>query len=532
MLKFIFSKIKTNTALKKIKAIQANQGQKDQPSVKLLRSLDKNLTIFKEVLGESNDIITREFICGQTQMKAVLIYVDGLTNVAVINENIMKPLMYDSKLTDSKNEAKIKNINDFKEIMLSAGDVKDSDAFDELINGCMSGDSVLLIDGFSSGLIISSRGWDMRAVETPQTGSVVRGPREGFTENMRTNTALIRRKIKDPALKLEVLKIGRKTQTNVCIAHIEGVANPGLIKEVKDRISKIDTDAILESGYIEQYIEDAPFSIFATIGYSEKPDVIASRLLSGAVAIIVDGTPIVLTAPLLFIENFQTSEDYYMRPYFASVLRLLRILSFAISVLAPPVYVALVSFHQELIPTPLLFTMAKAMEGTPFPAVIEAAVMLLTYEILREAGIRLPKPIGQAISIVGALVMGQSAVSAGLVGAPMVIVVAITAVSSFVVPDQADSGAIMRWLLLILAGAMGGFGITMGLLIVLIHLASLESFGMPYLSPLAPMRPADLKDSVIRAPLWLMKTRPTGMARQNPTRQKDNTPSKIKNPTK
>lgn len=521
MLKFLSEKIKGLVIYKKNK--QKEGEQQGFSPYKLTSSMKKNVDRFKDILGESNDIIIRDFTFGQKPLHATLIYIDGLADKRIINDNILKPLVYDSKFDIYGNLSQIKNIVNLKTNLLSAGDVKETDSSEDLINGCMSGDAILLVDGFKQGLVISCRGWDMRGVEDPKTESVIRGPREGFNENMRTNTALLRRKIKDPALTFETKIKGRKTRTNVCIAYIKGVANPELINVVKDRLNNIDTDAILESGYIEQYIEDAPYSVFPTIGYSEKPDVIAADLLEGRVAILVDGTPFVLSAPFVFIENFQTAEDYYARPYYASALRLLRYLSFAISILAPAVYVALVAFHQELIPTPLLFTMAKATEGTPFPAAIEALIMLLTFEVLREAGVRLPRPVGQAISIVGALVMGQSAVSAGIVGTPMVIVVAITAVSSFVVPELGDSGAIIRFFLLLLASTMGGFGITMGLLLILIHLSALESFGMPYLSPIAPLRIPDLKDSVIRAPLRDMITRPIGLARQNPKRQKDHT---------
>ena len=235
------------------------------------------------------------------------------------------------------------------------------------------------------------------------------------------------------------MKIGRRTKTDVCILYLKDVANPRLIEEIRRRLNRIDIDSIMESGYIEQFIEDAPYSIFYTIANSEKPDVVAAKLLEGRAAILVDGTPFVLTVPMVLIESFQSAEDCYSRPYFASLIRMMRFLAFGIGTLAPAVYVALTTFHQELIPTPLLFTLASSREGIPFPAVLEALVMLVAFEILREAGVRLPRPVGSAISIVGALVIGEAAVSAGLIGAPMVIVVSLTAVSSFVVPAQTDS---------------------------------------------------------------------------------------------
>jgi spore germination protein KA len=395
--------------------------------------------------------------------------------------------------------------------VLCAGDVKTVETLSEVASGCLSGNTELLLDGCTAGLDISTKGWDKRSVTETQSETVVRGPREGFTENLRTNTALIRRKIRNTRLRVDHLTLGRKTQTDVCLMYLSGVAGPQVVKEVKSRISALDVDAILESGYIEEYIEDAPFSPFATIGYSEKPDVIASRILEGRVAVVVDGTPFVLTAPMLFIESFQTAEDYYARPIYATFIRLMRFVAYTIAVFLPAVYVSLTAFHQELLPTTLLFTVAKARQGTPFPAFVEALIMIFAFEILREAGIRLPRPIGQAISIVGALIMGDAAVNAGLVGAPMVITIAITAVASFLVPNQNDSISIMRLIMLTMAASLGWYGVSMGFLGMLVHLATLTSFGVPYFDGFS--QPGNWQDSLVRMPLWAMTKRPPDIAR-------------------
>lgn len=496
-----------------------NQNYNEEDNLKktsqynLSNNLKENLTILRNILGTSSDIIIREFVFDhKRRINSALIFIDGLTDKTVINESIIKPLMYDSHLISMEESLKVDNMNIIRTAMLSVGDVEQVSSINEIIDRCLSGDTIFLMDGLKDALLISTRGWETRGIEEPKTESIVRGPREGFSETLSTNTTLIRRKIKNPDLTLETMKIGKRTKTNVCIVYLKGVVNPRLIEEIRRRLKRINTDAILESGYIEEFIEDAPFSVFPTIANSEKPDNVAAKILEGRAAIMVDGTPFVLTVPMVFIENFQSAEDYYSRPYFASLVRMLRFLAFFISILAPATYVALTTFHQELIPTPLLLTMAAAHEGVPFPAVLEAGIMTVTFEILREAGVRLPRPVGQAISIVGALVIGESAVSAGLIGAPMVIVVAITAVSSFVVPAQTDTGVILRIILLILAGAMGGFGIAIGLLGIYVHLASLRSFGTPYLSPLAPLSVRDLKDVFLRAPIWAMFTRPRAIA--------------------
>ncbi|TGE34605.1 spore germination protein [Desulfosporosinus sp. Sb-LF] len=486
----------------------------------LSKSLTTNLDVIKGLLGKNYDVVIRDFTLGEhRQVKAAIVYLNGMTDSNTINENILKPLMFESRLTINNDALNLNAIEVIRTNMLSVGEVSKSTSIQKIIDSCLSGETLLLVDGCLEALEIMTASWNSRSVGEPKTESVVRGPREGFTEKILTNTTLIRRKIKNPDLIMESMKIGQRTKTSVCIVYIKGIANPLLIEEIKRRLIDIKTDSILESGYIEQFIEDAPFSIFSTVANSEKPDTVAAKMLEGRAAILVDGTPFVLTVPMLFIESFQSAEDYYSRPYFASLIRMIRFLSYMISILAPATYVALTTFHQELLPTPLLFSMAAAQEGVPFPAVVEAITMGIIFEILREAGVRLPRPVGQAVSIVGALVIGQSAVTAGLIGAPMVIVVALTAVASFVVPAQTDSGGILRIIFTILAGFIGGFGIMIGLIGVYIHLASLRSFGTPYLSPIAPLIVRDLKDTFVRAPLWTMLTRPRTIGWHDPKRQ-------------
>ncbi|HBT65142.1 MAG TPA: spore germination protein [Ruminococcaceae bacterium] len=473
--------------------------------------LSADLELTRKVMGTSSDIKIHEFRYGaNSEIKGALIFIDGLVSSDLLTQSILKPLILSKNLNSYQTESLTKTLDAVKQTILCSGDVTEKHSIGELVESCLSGDTAFLSEGFDKALIISTKGWDKRGITEPQTESVVRGPREGFTENFRTNTALLRRRIKNPSLRMDHLTIGEKTDTNVCLAYVEGVADPGIVETAKARLKSINTDAIIDSGYIEQYIEDHPFSIFSTIGYSEKPDVVASRILEGRVAIISDGSPFVLTAPMLFIESFQSSEDYYIRPFYASMIRILRYLAFFITVAAPAIFVALTTFHQELIPTTLLFTIAAAREGTPFPAFLEALILVLSFEILREAGVRLPRPVGQAISIVGALIMGEAAVSAGIVGAPMVIIIALTAVAGFAVPEQNDSASIMRLILLILGSMLGGFGIAIGFLGILIHLASLKSFGIPYCVSLTFNH--NMQDSYVRMPLWSMSKRPKGIA--------------------
>ncbi|MBP2631756.1 MAG: spore germination protein [Firmicutes bacterium] len=480
-------------------------------------NIDRNLYSIKHIFAQCSDIIIREFKIGTNQqIRFFLVMVDGLTDKSAVHDNLIKALLLSPYKINKRNALPI-----VEQCVLSLASIAKTKTFEKAVHAILAGDTALFIDGSETVIIASLRAWESRGVEEPDTEAVVRGPREGFVETLRNNTALLRRYIRTPNLKIEMMNIGTQTKTDVCIVYIKGIVDEKIVQEVKLRLSRIEIDSILESGYIESFIEDAPFSLFPTIGNSEKPDVISAKLLEGRVAILVDGTPFVLTIPYLFVEAFQSSEDYYLRPYYASFIRLLRWLSFSIAVFLPSVYVALTTFHQEILPPALLFSIAAAQGGTPFPAAFEAILMQIIYEILKEAGVRLPRPVGQAISIVGALVIGEAAVTAGLIGAPMVVIVALTAISSFVVPSLGDVNVMLRLGLLILSGFSGLYGIIMGFIVVLIHQCSLRSFGIPYMSPIAPGNLSAMKDVFVRVPWWAMLTRPTFFATKNRKRQKD-----------
>ncbi|MCU6791817.1 spore germination protein [Paenibacillus sp. WQ 127069] len=483
--------------------------------------LDHNLSVLKGFLSKGEDVIFREFRLGdKNKTKAFICWIDGLADQEYINTSIIKPLMRNIQIVE-KQEGEIQTANLLKvveEQIISASSLKEVTSMDEVLGAVLSGQTVLFIDGFSTVLNIASVGFISRAVTEPETETVVRGPKEGFTESILTNTSLIRRKIKNPKLVFKSYILGKQTHTTVCISYIDGIANPNVVEEVISRLKRIETDAILESGYIEQYIEDHPLSLFSTIGNSEKVDAVAGKMLEGRVAILCDGTPFVLTVPRLFIENFQISEDYYTRPYAATFLRWIRMLSFPFSLITPAAYVAVETYHQEMLPTILLTSMAASREGIPFPAVIESLMMVIVFEILRESGVRLPRAVGQAVSIVGALVIGQAAVQAGLVSAPMVIVVALTGITSFIVSPLYDFIIIARLALIILSSILGFYGVGVGLMFMIAHLCSLSSFGTPFLAPFTPLIWSDLKDTFIRLPLWLMRTRPASIGSGNRTR--------------
>jgi len=475
-------------------------------------NLKNNITYIQERLNNSSDIILRHFQIGKND--AVLIFIEGLTDAKIVNEHVLEPLMgldQHPPLTPDTISNHLVEISKVTQIA----------TMNALIEGCLAGDSVLLLHNHPQALLLNTRGFETRSIKEPDTEVVVRGPKEGFTEKLQVNISMLRRKLKTENLIIEDLTLGVQSATTVSFVYLKGIARAEVIQEVRERVSKIKIDAILESGYIEQLIEDAPRSPFPTISNSEKPDIVAAKLLEGRVAILVDGTPVVLIVPKLFVESFQSAEDYYSRPYYASLVRTLRYASFFITTMGPALYVALTTFHQELIPTDLIISMASAREGTPFPAMFEALGMGAVYEILREAGIRLPRPVGNAVSIVGALVIGEAAVTAGLISAPLLIVIALTAISSYVVNALADVAAILRLLFTFLAGFMGIFGIICVFLGILIHLCALKSFGTPYLSPLAPLQPKGFLDLFIRAPMQALITRPANISNKNNKRQKN-----------
>jgi len=362
----------------------------------------------------------------------------------------------------------------------------------------------------------------MRSVEEPKTAAVVRGPREGFSETLRVNTALIRRRLRDPDLRMKNYKVGRRTRTDLVLCYIEGVADPRVVEKVERRIQSIELDGVLESGYIEEMIQDDFWTPFPLIQNTERPDSVVSHLLEGKVAILVDGTPHALIAPAVFTQFYYSPEDYYERYMIATFLRFLRLLSLIFALLGPAFYIAFVSFHTEMLPSSLAIAMAAGRATVPFPSIVEALLMEISVEILREASVRLPGPIGPTIGIVGALVIGEASVTAGLVSPLMVIVVGLTTISSYANPsyNAAISLRLLRFPIMIVAAGFGLYGIVLSLMLLLHHLVKLESFGVPYMAPMAPLRWQDVKDLLIRVPWTMMKKRPSIYRPQDPVREK------------
>lgn len=483
--------------------------------------LEDQIAHIRRLFGNSADLSIRRFnFTPDGRTDAVMIYIEGLNEPLMIASTLESV----TRWLENIQTRKVRSAEQWKTQLLHApfaDTVVDAREDDQVSAAILSGSSLILFAQYPYALTLNTKGGEQRSVDEPETQSLVRGPREGFTESLRTNTSLIRRRIQDTRLRVENRKIGAYSHTDIAILYIDGLADDSLVEEVRRRLDQIDIDAILESAYIEEFIQDETMTPFPTIFSTERPDVTCAAILEGRVAIICNGTPFVLMMPALFVSFFQTAEDYYHRSDFG-LLRLLRLLAFGIAVLAPSFYIALTTFHQEMLPTQLLISLAAQREGIPFPAFIEAMILESTFEILREAGIRMPKTVGQAVSIVGAIVLGEAAVAAGLVSPAMVIVVSLTAIANFTIPqfDMAIAVRIIRFGYMMLAASFGLFGISIGVVLLAMHLCSLTSFGVPYMSPLAPMQLSDQKDTLLRMPMWMMRTRPHGMALRNKVRMR------------
>lgn len=487
----------------------------DKSVKKLSSDLNTNLSEIRNELGNSCDLmISKNELNNKDGFEYASLYFSALSDKDAINslsEELSKRFKagekYDVMSSEECLDIFIKSISNFRRTQVGSD-------FEALIKALLEGHAVILVDGCGRFFSVDIQSVEGRSVEEPTSQSILRGPKEGFTERININIGLIRKRIRNKSLRAEELLLGYVTNTKLMLVYIDGLAQKEIIEEIRRRLSLIDIDCILDSGYIEELIKDDRYSIFPTLLNSEKPDSVCAALLEGRVAVLVDGTPYVLTAPALFNEFLQASEDYYHNFLISSLIRLLRFFAFLFTLLVPSAYVALVTFHQEMIPTPLLISLAAQREGVPFPALIEALLMEMTFEILREAGVRMPRVIGSAISIVGALVLGQAAVEAGIVSAVVVIIVSITAISSFAIPNYSMSNAvrIIRFALMVLAGIFGLYGVFMGVIVLILHLCKIKSIGLPYLTPIAPLIKSGNKDTIIRAPLWKMKNRPVGIS--------------------
>lgn len=462
-------------------------------------NLQENKMKIKELFHNSSDVVLYEFETLADDM-ALVVYINGFIDKEALNQHILEPLMQD--LTSPL---------DIKSTVSISG-IEESNNMDDIIMAITSGNVVLFHEGLKICYILDLCSYEKRAIPESLNEQVLKGPKEAFLEDIGVNKTLIRRKIRNNNLVFEDFIFGEQTNTKVSIFYINGIVNEEILAELKARLEKIKIDAILDISYIEEYIDDAPRSAINTMFNTEKPDVTVAKILEGRIGILCDGSPSATTLPCIFIETLMASEDYYVKPSHGTYLRIIRSMSFFISITLAGVYIALINFHQEMIPTDLLISMARQREGVPLPSSFEALFMILFFELLKEAGLRLPKPVGQTATIVGGLVIGQAAVDAGLVSAVMVIVVAASGITEFVNPQLKQMIIFHRLFLFLFSSTFGLYGLVCGILILVFHLVSIQSFGVPYLYPIAPYDKEGMKDHLRRAPIKEMNYRPKYIA--------------------
>lgn len=475
--------------------------------------LNANIEYFDTIFTDCGDIVKRKFPVGGTVHKfAFLIYIDNMSNRELLDRFVVKPLM-----NRSKPQSVIGIREDVFATLSDTGiplsDISEADNMEDANIAILSGDAALFFNGYNKAIIMSSKGFASRSVSEAQTEVVVQGPKDAFTEVIRTNTCLVRRRIRSINLKVRQLRIGTKSKTDIALMYLADIVRPEILEEALNRINNINIDAIFDVGYIEQLIEDDWISPFPQCAVTERPDKAAAAILEGRIVIVVDNSPFVLMIPATFNTFFQSAEDYYQRFEIMSFIRIIRFCAGFITVCLPALYVAIASFQPSLLPLFLTLKMAGSRAGVPLPNFIEVILMDLAFELLKEAGIRLPGAVGGTIGIVGGIIIGQAAVEAGLVSPIVVIVIALTGICSFAIPQSSlvNGFRLTKYLLLIFSAVLGLFGFWAGVLLVLIHLVSLKTFGIPYMFPYVSGSVNgydDLKDTIIRVPLFLMKHRP------------------------
>ena len=485
--------------------------------------LVNSLAAFKEQFKHANDFVAREIVIGPPPgTDAALLFIEGLAQKMEISENILENAMLLGRIAQPPVAGAGEELLDLLEKRyLSFALTTRVTRFEDAVIELLRGDSVLLVDGAPAALRFDTKGWEHRSVSEPETEAVIRGPRDGFIEVMRVNVAHIRRRLRTPDLAVKQMRMGRRTQTDVSILYLVDVADNYVVEEVQRRLTGIEIDSVLESGYISMLFSDDVLSPFPLVERTERPDKVAASILEGRVAIVVDNSPFVLIVPTSFWTFFQASEDYYENAYLSSFLRLLRFSSLASTTFGTAAYVALTTFHQEVVPFGLLLRIVGTHEGIPFPTLPTAILLELVIEVLREAGIRLPSPVGQAVSIVGAIIIGEAAVSAGFAPPGMVIVVAFATIASFTIPgyNMSIPLRLLRFIMLLAAGTLGLFGLGAAAMMVLIHVAGLKSFGYPYLSLYDVGTMHEMRDKIITTPVQFRSAKRPRWSKENLVRQ-------------
>ncbi len=475
------------------------------------KNLDTNTEYIRTRLQNSKELIVKSFKCGDVNMN--LLYMLGLNSTENISRFVLMPL--------GNHRGKIKNLDDIRNDIITLSETELTGDNNAIISALLKGKAILLVDGYSEAIILAVDECKERAIAEPPTSTVLKGPRAGFVENIKTNLSSLRKILATPKLITESLNIGKYTDTAVAIVYIDGLVDKDVVKLVEKKLKSIDIDGVLDSFYVLGFLEEHKNSMFRQVGNSEKPDVIASKLLEGRVAILVDGSPMVLTVPFVYMEDIQSGDDYYSNHSRATFVRWIRLMSIFITLLSPALYIAVVLHHYKAIPLKFLITIVNSTKGLPLTPFAEILFVLVLFEILYEASVRMPKYLGLALSVVGALILGDTAVKAGLISPPAVMIVAISGLTIYCIPEQAPQLYILRFLFTLAGGMLGFYGITALLIFLVAYLCDFDSYGSAYLAPIAPFVENDIKDILYKTDITNMKTRPKSIAnnRKNLKRQ-------------
>lgn len=479
--------------------------------------LNGNIDLIRNGLGKQSPIVVKHFYIGSDQpLEAAIIYVNGIANKDIIDRDILNPLM----IHIGENLNGRANIGEYlcKRYISMSNTLIESDV-NGVVDHLKRGKTAVLINGDLEVIIADTAGGVQRAIMEPMNETAAKGPRDGFVENLEVNISLIRRKVKDKNLTIELFNLGSRLQSDLAIVYIDDIVDKHVLEELKKRIEAIDVDAVLSAGKLEQYIEDYPYTVFPQAYSTERPDRAIGNMLEGRIVIIVEGTPMVLVYPAIFMQFFQAVEDYTERTVVSSFVRLLRILAAIIVITLPSIYLTLIKFNVELIPIKFVTPIVQSRVGIALTPFLEIIAMELVVEFLREGGLRLPTKIAQTLSLVGGIIIGDTAIQSKMVSPTTLLIVGITVITTFLIPnyDMSLSIRMLRFPMLVLANIMGIFGIAVGWFLILVHLSSLDSLGVPYFE----FHKSDMKDTFIRAPLWKMNKRPEGIPNSDPIRQTD-----------
>lgn len=478
---------------------------KNTNPMEISTNLNKNEQRLKDIFNSDDIRFSKIKI---KDKNALLVFIADLTDLKLLGDLVLRPL---SEFKAEINEQEIFNT-------VLSPEKKEVTDLNDTINEIIQGATALFVDGLNTAFVFGLRRFEKRSIAEPPTSTVIKGPREGFVESLPVNVSLMRRRIKSTRLKFEYVYVGHYSNTPVCLCYVSGVAKKHLIKKLKAKLSEIKIDAILDSSYVSKFISERKTSLFKQVGNTEKPDILAAKILEGRVAIFVDGSPIALTVPYLLIEDFQSPSDYYNSSYSATFARSLRLISIIVSIFLPAYFVSAELFHLQLIPLSFLLTIVNSIKGIPLSPSSEMLFTLLIFEILNEASVRMPKYVGMVVSIVGGLVLGETAVNAGIISAPVLMIVAFSGICLYTVPELEQTSSIIRLIFLVVAGSFGGYGLILSGVVLIIYLVSSENYGAPVFAPFSPLIGKDLKDSIYKGFLVEQKIRPISISNQNKRR--------------